>query len=688
MSKRRKTNGAGEALDTSHQGQAAPARRQQECDEIFAEYDKHPPGDRPKPAARAHLVMVPIASIAAGGNVRAKPDEPFLVGLQTSISELGMLEPIILRKMPDGPFRVVAGFQRLEAARRAGEEMIEAKLYSGAGIDDAWEAAARLAENVQRRDLSHMELAGIFGAAVKAGMAPAQIAAAANVSDDMVRRHLSLLRLTGPVAELAESGRLPVQHAEIIARVGDTAKQIELAEHCLRMEWSPGKKKWTEQSWRPLGVAHEDPVDYVAPLEELRADVARAMRGLAACGWLRIERESARTDGIQIASAGKPPCEGCPDNTATHAGEPALFAGIHPRGSDKRGFCSNPGCYEAKTAAWEKFRQRRKAAEEKRLKSKIAQARKAGAEICQECGAAAELVKTRDGRELCGKCRAKAEHPHSRRGESWETREERVAAIKRKFPWEPEQRFALGTYKWAGTVSEAIGGAISAGTINDDPDVPEVLLALKLRPLTRQDWFEPRELAGMPTPMQIGAGKHFSGADLAKIWKKLGRLDPDDRPSIHYDGEARNVPLPQDALEGIALLERLARAWQVWPRLAPKPREEDFRQPAEKKPATPIGNGKGKPDAAGRRACLLCGCTEDAACPGGCSWFDPQKTICNRCADLIRGGQRPVAEPLIAKAPLWLLEHIVTTGKLHGDWRRSRISQRIQKVLKAPPEAH
>lgn len=30
--------------------------------------------------------------------------------------------------------------------------------------------------------------------------------------------------------------------------------------------------------------------------------------------------------------------------------------------------------------------------------------------------------------------------------------------------------------------------------------------------------------------------------------------------------------------------------------------------------------------------CRVCGCTEDAACPGGCSWADKTKTLCSRCA--------------------------------------------------------
>ena len=31
--------------------------------------------------------------------------------------------------------------------------------------------------------------------------------------------------------------------------------------------------------------------------------------------------------------------------------------------------------------------------------------------------------------------------------------------------------------------------------------------------------------------------------------------------------------------------------------------------------------------------CLACGCTDDRACAGGCSWVDRRQTICSRCAE-------------------------------------------------------
>jgi hypothetical protein len=37
-----------------------------------------------------------------------------------------------------------------------------------------------------------------------------------------------------------------------------------------------------------------------------------------------------------------------------------------------------------------------------------------------------------------------------------------------------------------------------------------------------------------------------------------------------------------------------------------------------------------------RGTCCVCGCTEDRPCPGGCSWTDPEKTLCSRCNSELR----------------------------------------------------
>lgn len=34
--------------------------------------------------------------------------------------------------------------------------------------------------------------------------------------------------------------------------------------------------------------------------------------------------------------------------------------------------------------------------------------------------------------------------------------------------------------------------------------------------------------------------------------------------------------------------------------------------------------------------CIFCGCTDAAACPGGCSWVSPKLPICSSCVELLR----------------------------------------------------
>lgn len=48
--------------------------------------------------------------------------------------------------------------------------------------------------------------------------------------------------------------------------------------------------------------------------------------------------------------------------------------------------------------------------------------------------------------------------------------------------------------------------------------------------------------------------------------------------------------------------------------------------------------------------CLKCGCTEERACRGGCSWIDEQEDLCNRCAlELVKG---PIEPATLAEAAI------------------------------------
>lgn len=522
---------------------------------------------------KADLVLVKIAEINATHNIRTDIGEATLPGLQQSIADVGLLQPVIVRK--DGQqLRMVSGHRRLEAARRAGETHIAARVYSGDGATDAWEAAARLAENVQRLDLNHVELAAALGDAADSGMSVRQIAGECYLSDDSVRRHLSLRRLAEPVARLAASGRLPVHQAELIARVGDPARQLKLASAATRLEWDAEACKWIAErrrEWRggklvAVGGAAEQGVDdrdYVLPMDHLRKAVAEAMQGLAAAGWIRVED----ADGEAFhPAAGRGRCTGCPDNTASYADQPTLFEGLRPRGSDKRGFCTHAACYASKRAAWDKVLDGRRREADKKQRAAVAKARKAGLDVCEECGrvgqtadAAAEGYAEIDGRRLCGKCEAKArkraERHGSGGGEGYEARQKRVEELEKKFPWTAEQKLAVATHAHGAALAERIEGAITDGTVGADGDCTNVA-EMVLWAQARGNFVEtPRGATVRAEELPRG----MANAELARWWHEAaGWAREANFPRVDWRGDVDNVPLPKEQLARIHDLETVA----------------------------------------------------------------------------------------------------------------------------------
>ena len=500
---------------------------------------------------KADLVMVRVGDIDATHNVRMAPDEGFLAGLQASMADVGLLQPVVVRKRGKA-LRMVAGHQRLEAARRAGEEFIEAKVYSG--VDDGWEARARLAENVQRIDLNHIELAAVYAGAADAGMTVRAMAEEGHVSADSVRRHLALRRLCEPVARLVASGRLPVHQGELIARVGDVSGQIGLTASATRLDWDDKAGKWAARGkydyrrGKQLPALAEQTVhdrDYVQPMDQLRKDVAAAMQSMGACGW-----------PMDADYAGKRPCHGCPDNTLTYADEPMLFAGLEPKGSARKGHCTNGECYRLKRAAWDQVLPVRKAKRETARRKAIVKARKAGLDVCDEC---IDKVAKRSARSS---------------GESWDARSKRIAALKRKFPWDQPQRLALAVHDYGRTLAETIGKAIASGKVGADGDchnVAELILWAQSASHWRVEVPDKKYRPAIKTVL----GEGISDADLAVWWTAAARwAQEEEKPGINYNGKVVNVPLDRTHAAKIDALEKIAKALGV--EIPPRPTRADM----------------------------------------------------------------------------------------------------------------
>jgi len=502
----------------------------------------------------AQLVLIPVDAVGVVDQPRTEFDEPSLLELGESIEALGQMQPIIVVEQ-NNDMLLVAGERRLRAAKRIGHQFVRAMVYKK--LSGRQVAEMQLAENFQRRDLNHMETARALGKLLAAGASTAEISAQVHKSSDFVREHLDLLRLAEPIHELVASGRLPVKQAAMIARVGDQQKQIELIRYATGLERNGGE-------WAPYFGRDDDPDDDVVSMAHLRGRIAEAMQSLAAAGW--IKGEDADGEAFHPVK-GRGCCTGCEDNSARYADQPTLFAGVYPKGSDKRGFCTHPSCYAGKRAEWDEILDARRKQREKDKAQKIKKARAAGLDVCEQCGKVCDpgaghefAVNETLSQKLCAKCEAKAKKRHDGGGGgggSYEVKQKRIEALKKRFPWTEQQLLAVATYEWGTMLTEAVGKAIGEGR---DPKFPaELVLWAQSRPYHYGN-------AQIPGGLVLQAEDAISGKlaakDLAAFWlSACGWMSPySSRPGIDYEGGVTWVPLPKDCMARINDLETICKA--------------------------------------------------------------------------------------------------------------------------------
>jgi ParB/RepB/Spo0J family partition protein len=104
---------------------------------------------------------IPIDKIYVGKNVRTEPEQD-LGGLMESIEKYGVIQPILVMPRAKGTYELVAGHRRLAAMKARHERTIPAVITLDLNARDI--TYVKLVENVQRRDMSPLELVQAFDA--------------------------------------------------------------------------------------------------------------------------------------------------------------------------------------------------------------------------------------------------------------------------------------------------------------------------------------------------------------------------------------------------------------------------------------------------------------------------------------------------------------------------------------------
>lgn len=158
-------------------------------------------------------------------------DEAALEDLSESIRQYGILQPLIVRRLPEKGYELIAGERRLRAARKAGLEKVPALVRK---YNDAEISEIALIENIQRENLNIIEEAEAYAFLMQNfQLTQEMLAKKVGRSRPHIANSLRLLELAEPVQDKLVAGELLMGQARPLLALKDEALQIKAAAHIL-----------------------------------------------------------------------------------------------------------------------------------------------------------------------------------------------------------------------------------------------------------------------------------------------------------------------------------------------------------------------------------------------------------------------------------------------------------------------
>ncbi len=234
---------------------------------------------------------VPVAMI------RANPDQPrrsfdpeSISALAESIAEAGIVQPLIVRPLPDGRYEVIAGERRWRAAREAGVENVPALVRDE---DEATRMQTALIENVAREDLNPVDDARACAALVEdLGLTKEELGRRLGRSRVAISNLIRLLDLPDAALELLENGELSEGHGRAVLQAHGAEVRAELARHAAAAGWSVRETERRAKNAAPRAkvVPHPDQEAILTGAEEaLERALGRGVKVKAASKGIRAE---------------------------------------------------------------------------------------------------------------------------------------------------------------------------------------------------------------------------------------------------------------------------------------------------------------------------------------------------------------------------------------------------------------
>ncbi len=159
---------------------------------------------------------------------RREFNEESLRELADSIAQHGVLQPLLVRPLPDGGYQLVAGERRWRASRMAGLFEVPVIIRE---MSDSEMMQISMIENLQRENLNPVEEAlGYKALQEEYGLTQEEIAKTVGKSRPVIANSLRLLNLSEQILEMLKEGRITTGHARALLGIEAPEEQLRIAE--------------------------------------------------------------------------------------------------------------------------------------------------------------------------------------------------------------------------------------------------------------------------------------------------------------------------------------------------------------------------------------------------------------------------------------------------------------------------
>ncbi|MBO5951325.1 MAG: ParB/RepB/Spo0J family partition protein [Bacteroidaceae bacterium] len=196
--------------------------------------------DYTKTEGSSSINEVPLKQIYANPDQpRREFDEERLQELADSIREIGIIQPITLRKIKENEYQIIAGERRFRAATIANLETIPAYIRTA---DDENVMEMALIENIQREDLNAMEVALACQNLLEVyNMTQEQLSTRIGKKRATVANYIRLLRLPAEIQVALKDKLIDMGHARALLAIDDPIKQLALFHELRKFGYSVRK---------------------------------------------------------------------------------------------------------------------------------------------------------------------------------------------------------------------------------------------------------------------------------------------------------------------------------------------------------------------------------------------------------------------------------------------------------------